>query len=347
MILKYLILAAKGFAWILVACVAAFLIAALFYRDTPVAEIEAKWATPPSQFAELDGLRVHYRDEGRGPAIVLLHANYANLYMWEPWAAALKDRYRVVRFDLSAHGLTGPDATRDYSLERSAATLGRLLDYLHIDKATLAGTSLGGTVAMHYTVAHPERVERLILISPGSLEKDVRGRSTPRPVPRLADLLILVTPRALARFLLASNYGDKSKVTEAGVNEWYEFWLREGNRRAMLDRLRQYVSGDVEHTIAAVKVPVLLLWGEKNPRVPVALAYEFRKLLTGSPQVKLQILPGVGHMAVQEAPLETARIVREYLDAANNVAAAAPGALKTSVGASGGTPPPPPETRGS
>ena len=328
MIFKYLKMAAMGFGWILVASVAAFLIAALFYRDTPVAELEAKWATPPSQFVALDGLRVHYRDEGQGPAVVLLHANYANLYMWEPWAAALKDKYRVIRFDLSAHGLTGPDATRNYSLERSAATLGRLLIYLHIDKATLGGTSLGGTVAMHYTVAHPERVQRLILISPGSLEKDVRGRKSPRPVPKLADLLILVTPRALARFLLASNYGDKSKVTEAGVNEWYEFWLREGNRRAMLDRLRQYVSGDVEAKIAAVKVPVLLMWGEKNPRVPVALAYEFRQLLTGSPRVELKILPGVGHMAVQEAPQETARIVREYLDAADSASTSAANSVR-------------------
>ena len=342
MIIKYLKVAVKGLLWIVSAAVAALLVASLFYRDIPASVLEAKWATPPSKFVVLDGLRVHYRDEGQGPAVVLLHANYANLYMWEPWAAALKDKYRVIRFDLSGHGLTGPDATRDYSLERSAATLGRLLDYLKIDKATLGGTSLGGTIAMHYTVAHPERVERLILISPGSLEKDVRGRKTARPVPRAADVLIMVTPRALARFLLASNYGDKSKVTEAGVNEWYEFWLREGNRRAMLDRLRQYVSGDVERTIAAVRVPVLLMWGEKNPRVPVALAYEFQTLLTGSPQVDLKILPGVGHMAVQEAPAETSHIVREYLDAAQTEAGA-----RTSGAVSAGTLPPLPGTPGS
>ncbi len=341
MFIKYFKYAGKGLLWILAASVAAFLIACLFYRDIPASVLEAKWATAPSKFVVLDGLRVHYRDEGRGPAVILLHANYANLYMWEPWAAALKDKYRVIRFDLSGHGLTGPDATRDYSLERSVATLGRLLDYLKIDRATLGGTSMGGTVAMHYTVAHPERVERLILISPGSLEKEVRGRKTARPVPKAADVLILVTPRALARFLLASNYGDKTKVTEAGVNEWYEFWLREGNRRAMLDRLRQYVSGDVEGKIAAVKVPVLLMWGEKNPRVPVALAYEFQKLLTSSPHVDLKILPGVGHMAVQEAPAETARIVRDYLDAAPAAAEA-----RTSVAVSAGTPQPLPGSPG-
>lgn len=291
-------------------------IAALVYRDTPAAAVDAKWATPPSRFIEIDGVRVHYRDEGQGPAIVLVHANYASLFMWEPWAAALKDRYRVVRLDLTAHGLTGPDPSGDYSLPRTVAMFGQFVDALGLQRFTLGGTSLGGTVAMHYTVAHPARVERLILVNPGSLERDVRGRSTPREIPRIADLFAYVTPRFLASGLLNSSYGDRSRLTDAVIDEWYEMWMREGNRPAMLARLRQYVSGDVEGKIGAVRVPVLLLWGEKNPRVPVALAYEFRKLLTGAPEVRLQILEGVGHMAVHEAPQETARRVRAYLDAA-------------------------------
>jgi pimeloyl-ACP methyl ester carboxylesterase len=246
---------------------------------------------------------------------VLIHANYANLMMWEPWAAKLKDHYRVLRFDLTAHGLTGPDPTRDYSLRRTVQTFEGLLAKLNItDPITLGGISVGGTVAMHYAVLHPERVQRLILVNPGSLEKDVRGRATPREVPRFGDLLTIVTPRWLAAGLLKSSFGDKSKVTDAMIEEWYRPWLREGNRRAMLDRLRQYVSGDVEGKIRSVSVPVLLLWGEKNRRVPVALAYEFQKLLVHAPSVQLEVLKGVGHMAVHEAPEQTASLVRDYLD---------------------------------
>ena len=296
---------------------AALLVCALpFYRDTPAAQLEAKWATPPSRFLMVDGVRVHYRDQGTGPVVVLIHANYANLFMWEPWAAALQDKYRVVRFDMTAHGLTGPDSTGDYSLQRTVGTFEKFADQLGLTTFTMGGTSLGGTVAMHYTVKHPERVQRLILVSPGSLEKDVRGRRTPRAVPRVADLFAYITPRWMASGLLKVSFGDKRKVTDAMVDEWYEMWMRDGNRQAMLDRLRQYVSGDVEQTIGNVRVPVLLLWGEKNPRVPLALAYEFQKLLVRSPEVKLEILKGVGHMAVQEDPVNTARLVRAYLDAA-------------------------------
>jgi pimeloyl-ACP methyl ester carboxylesterase len=328
MIIKYFRLAFKGLLWILGALVASFLVASLFYRDIPAAELEAKWAGPPSQFIEIDGLRVHYRDEGSGPPLVLLHANFANLYMWERWAAELKGRYRVIRFDLSGHGLTGPDASNDYTLERNVKTFGLLLDRLNVQRAVLAGTSVGGTIAMHFAVRHPERVERLILISPGSLESRVRGSSKPPQIPSAVNALTMVTPKALARYMLTSNFGDPTKVDDALVDEWYLFWRREGNRRALLDRLRQYVSGDVEKTIASVKVPVLLLWGEKNRQVPVRNAYEFRKMLTAAPSVTLHVLPGIGHMAVQEAPAETARLVREYLDTARpvsgNEAAASP-----------------------
>ena len=123
------------------------------------------------------------------------------------------------------------------------------------------------------------------------------------------------TLNGIASGLLKSSYGDRTKVTDAVIDEWYEMWMREGNRRAMLANVRQYVSGDVEGKIRSVRVPVLLLWGEKNPRVPLPLAYEFQKLLVNAPSVKLEVLKGIGHMAVQEAPDETARIVRQYLDA--------------------------------
>ena len=301
--------------------------------------------------ATLDGIETRYEVLGAGPALLMFSPGGFDATV-EKWSTLgvyarikplvhLAQRFQCIVFDRRECGQSGgrvePLGWPDYVAQGRA-----LLDHLGIERAHLMGGCMGCSPVTAFAVAHPERVERLILISPGSLEKDVRGRKTARPVPRAADVLILVTPRALARFLLASNYGDKSKVTEAGVNEWYEFWLREGNRRAMLDRLRQYVSGDVERTIAAVKVPVLLMWGEKNPRVPVALAYEFQKLLTGSPQVDLKILPGVGHMAVQEAPVETSRIVREYLDTAQTGAGA-----RTSGAVSAGTPPPLPETPGS
>ncbi|NBP08119.1 MAG: alpha/beta hydrolase, partial [Gammaproteobacteria bacterium] len=239
------------------------LVGAAVYRDVPASEVEAKWARPPSKFVVIDGVRLHYRDEGRGPAVVLLHANYSSLFMWEPWVAKLRDDYRVIRVDLPAHGLTGPEPNGNYTLERIQTLFERFVDERGLGRFTVVGTSIGGTVAMRYTAAHPERIERLVLISPGSLEARVRGRTTPANVPRVADLLGYVTPKAFTRFLLTNDYGDPARLSDAVTDEWYDMWMREGNRLAMINLLRQYVSGGVEDKIRAVKVPVLLIWGEK------------------------------------------------------------------------------------
>ena len=307
----------KGLTWVGIALAALFVIGALVYRDTPAAKVEAKWAKPPSQFIMIDGVRMHYRDEGEGPVVVLLHANYSSLFMWEPWVAALRDRYRVVRVDLPAHGLTGPEPNGIYTLERIQSLFEQFVDARGLTRFTVVGTSIGGTVAMRYTADHPDRVERLVLISPGSLEPRVRGRTTPANVPKIADVLGYILPKSFTRFMLTNDYGDPARVSEAVVDEWYEMWMREGNRLAMINLLRQYVSGGVEDKIRAVSVPVLLIWGEKNKRVPLALAYETRDLLVRSPEVRLEVLPGIGHMLVQEAPEESSALIRRYLDAAN------------------------------
>lgn len=284
------------------------------YRDVPASEVEARYGGPPSRFIEIDGVRLHYRDEGEGPVIVLLHANYSSLFMWQPWVEALRARYRVIRLDLPAHGLTGPEPNNDYRLERIQFLFEGFVDALELPAFSIAGASIGGTVAMRYAVDHPQRIRHLVLISPGSLEPRVRGRTTPAELPAAANVLGYVMPRAFTEYLIANDYGDPSRLDPAIVDEWYAMWMREGNRLAMLSLLRQYVSGGVEDKIRAVRVPVLLIWGGANRRVPVALAYETQSLMQSAPGIELEILEGVGHMLVQEAPEASAEIIVRYLD---------------------------------
>ena len=307
-----------GLAWAVGGLVAlvliAFAVAAWIWRDIPAEKLEARYATPASQFAEIDGARIHYRDEGQGPAVVLIHANFASLIGWDPWAEMLKDRFRVVRFDMTSHGLSGADATGDYSLPRTVSLMERLLERLEAERCAIVGTSLGGTVAMHYTVRNPGRVAGLVLISPGSLEPDVRGRRAPARMSPAAGIVRWITPRWLPEFMLTTGFGDSSKVSDQLVDRWHDLWRLEGQRTAQLERLRQYISGDIEDLIGQVSAPVLIQWGEENPQVRVELAGELARLLKNSPQVETIIYPGVGHMAIQEAPLKTAADAGGWLD---------------------------------
>ncbi len=282
-------------------------------RDNPAAELEARYGGPPSKFITVNGVRMHYRDEGSGPVVLLLHANFSNLLDWEPWVATLSDRYRVVRFDMTSHGLTGPDPTGDYTLARTLQLTEGFIDALGLQKLTIAGTSLGGTIAIHYTARHPERVERLVLLSPGSLEgKERRARGG---VPKAGYVLKYILPRALPRFMLSSGFGDPAKLPESLVDRWYDLWLREGQREAQLDRLSQYKAGDIEGLIRSLRVPVLLLWGELNTTAAFSQSFTFRELLAGTPALKFIAYPGLGHMALQEDGARLGRDMRAWLDA--------------------------------
>lgn len=305
-------------------------------RDIDPAKLEAKYAKPPSQFIDVDGVRIHYRDEGEGPVVVLLHAHYASLFMWDPWVEALKANHRVIRFDMTSHGLTGPDASGVYTLERTVQLFSDLVDRLGVDRFALAGTSMGGTVVMHYAARNPERVDRLLLLSPGALNKRVRGRSTPPDIPKVFDIFAHVTPRWMVKGMLKFGFADDAKITDALVDEWWDLWRREGNRKADLTRARQYISGDIDSVIGRIRAPVLVMWGDKNPQVTPDQAEELKRLLVNSSWVEVRMLPNLGHMAVQEDPEGTARIAKAFFDAT------LPAPTGSAVGASGETPPPPP-----
>jgi pimeloyl-ACP methyl ester carboxylesterase len=311
--MKYLRIA----GWILGGLIAtvfmAFLVAVWVYRDIPADVLEARYANSASRFMNVAGVRIHYRDEGPrdAPAIVLVHANFASLLGWESWSAALRDSYRVIRFDMTSHGLTGPDPTGDYTLERTLELTEKFIDAMGLKTFSLGGTSLGGTVAVLYTVRNPGRIDKLILLSPGSLEgKKQKERGD---VPDWAYILKYILPRALPKFMLTSGFGDKSKLTDELIDRWYDLWLREGQREAQLDRLRQYESVDIQSVFRSIDVPVLLLWGEANTTADFEQAAEVQRLLENAESLNFISYPGVGHMAVQEAGAQIAVDVRAFL----------------------------------
>ncbi|UCH10746.1 MAG: alpha/beta fold hydrolase, partial [Fidelibacterota bacterium] len=121
-------------------------------------------------------MEVHIRDQGTGPAVVLLHGMFSSLHTWDGWVEALQDSFRMIRLDLPGFGLTGPRPDADYSLSEYVGFMDALLDELGVERAILVGNSLGGGIAWEYSLAHPSRVEGLILIDAVGYPRD----STPR-----------------------------------------------------------------------------------------------------------------------------------------------------------------------
>lgn len=288
----------------------AALLSFFFYKDIPLPALIPVYGAAPSAFADIEGMPVHYRLEGQGPPLILLHGTGASLHTWQGWVEALKDHYMILRFDLPGFGLTGPHPEKDYSTEMYMRMIDGLTSRLGIDTFYLAGNSLGGKIAWEYAALNQDKVQKLILI-------DASGYPNQNPPSlgfRLAQSRILkhivryVTPKPLIRKSLLEVYLDSGKVTKPLVEEYHTLLLREGNRQAFIDRMQMGYRSN-QWKLGRLKMPVLIMWGKHDRWIPVEHAYAFQQDIPGS----IVRLYEAGHVPMEELPQATAEDAMTFL----------------------------------
>jgi len=310
----------KALAWALAALLvaAAVGVALSWAPDLPLSALRARWAPPPSAFIEVGGLKVHYRDEGPRDdllPIVLLHGTSASLHTWEGWSAVLRNTRRVVSFDMPGFGLTGPNASGDYSDAMYVRFVLAMLDALKLQRVVLGGNSLGGAIAWETAVAAPDRVLQLILV-------DAAGYAfVPKVVPlgfriamspALSALTDRVLPRSAVEDSVRSVYGHPERITPELVDRYAAITRREGNRRALGQRMAQIDRGENAASVATLKLPTLILWGGQDRLIPPENAARFGRDIKGSTVVMFDDL---GHVPQEEDPQRTVAAVQRFLAA--------------------------------
>ena len=215
-------------------------IQAAVYADISVNALKKDYANEHSKFIEIDGMQVHYRDEGKGFPIVLVHGTASSLHTWNDWTTALRKTNRVIRMDLPAFGITGPNANAEYSIKSYTNFLQKLLTELDVHKFHLAGNSLGGNIAWNYAAEHPDKVQKLILVDASGLptNKPQPAIFTMAKTPLLNSLFLYVTPKFFIKKNMEEVYADKTKVTDELITRYHKMALREGNRQAFIDRAK-------------------------------------------------------------------------------------------------------------
>lgn len=303
-------------AVLIVVIVLAGLAAWLYAPDKPRAALEAEYAPPPSQFMQVAGLRVHVRDTGprTAPAILLLHGFGASLQTWDAWATRLETEFRVVRLDLPGFGLTGPDKVTspegDYTDARAMVVLATLMDQLGLQRATVAGHSMGGRIAWTFAALRPERVERLALLAPDGFASAGFAYGVAPKVPLLLRALPYVLPTALLRPTLAAAYANPAMVTDDLVRRYRDMLLAPGVRAAIVARTGQQVLVDPVPLLRRIQAPTLLLWGQQDAMIPATNAADYQKAMPGA---GLTVFPGVGHLLHEEAPDASVQALRTFL----------------------------------
>lgn len=275
--------------------------------DAPAADLQ----TGADRFVEAAGATWRVREDGPAdaPAIVLIHGFSHSLETWDQWADDLSADYRVIRFDLPGHGLTGARADGAYSVTDTVSQVAALLNEVAPERFVMGGSSLGGLVAWRYAADNPDRVEGLVLVSPGGYPMHGVG-DEPAPIPLPVRLYLTTAPEVAVRSATRMLYADPDKVTDEQVTRIRAMMQSPGVAEALIARLDLFTLPDPEPDLARVEAPALILWGATDVMIPVENAARFEAAM---PNARAVVLENVGHMPMEEAPQDSVMVVRNFL----------------------------------
>jgi pimeloyl-ACP methyl ester carboxylesterase len=270
------------------------------------------------KYVDLHGDRAAYLDEGHGEVILLLHGMAGSSQTWRSVLRPLSRKYRVIAPDLLGHGNSAKPRS-DYSLGAFAVWLRDLLDELGVAQATVVGHSLGGGVAMQFVYQHPDYCQRLILMNSGGLGQDVGWtlRLLSAPGAELIMPIIAPPPVLTAGERIRTWFGKLGVQSPRGAEIWnaYSSFADAETRQAFLRTLRSVVDyrGQAVSALNRLHVtamPVMAIWGDHDAIIPVAHAYAVHE---ARPDVRLEVLTGVGHFPQVERPTEVVDLIDDFI----------------------------------
>ncbi len=284
----------------------------LWTPDMDASELQRKYLANPGDLIDMAGTRLHVRDTGpRGaPAVILVHGFGASLQTWDAWTAVLEVDHRVVRLDLPGSGLSPPDTSGNYADDRTIELLMALQDRLKLPRSSFIGHSIGGRIAWKFAALHPERVDRLVLVAPDGFASPGFAYGQAPEVPWVLGAMRYVLPKALLKMNLEPAYADPAFLTDAVTTRYHDLLLAPGARQAMLMRMKQTVLVDPLPLLRRIQAPTLLVWGEQDAMIPIGNSADYLKAI---PNVRLEAIPGAGHLPQEEAAERSIEGVRAFL----------------------------------
>ena len=279
-------------------------------------DARAKYADPAGHIAKIDGVEVYYKDEGKGPVILMIHGSSSSLKTYDLIAAKLIDRYRVIRFDIPPLGLSGPVSDEDIKRLEPTDIPQKLLAQLAVKDTACVGVSSGGTNCIYLAAKNPGLVNHLILSN--SPSDPVEGARPTRTIKLDAETKKAsdagFKTRAYWDAFFEVNSGDPSRITPAIREQYYDFNRRPPDKNLLFLSAKVFEHEKALALMDKVTVPTLLVWGEQDPLLPHAAADVLAKYLAHA-QISKLFLPDVGHYPPLEVPERYAQIIAAYLEA--------------------------------
>ena len=269
-----------------------------------------------SRFADVDGARIHYIDEGAGPVLLMLHGNPTWSYVFRHLVTSLRDRFRCVVPDLPGFGLSVAPPRYDFLPETHARLVGVFVDRLGLGSFTPVVQDWGGPIGLSLASRVPDRIERLVIGNTwcwpvnGDLHFELFSRLMGGPIGKFA------IRRCNAFVNLFVPAGIKRRRVDAAILEPYRRPLSTPERRMpsyifprCILRSHAFLAAAQASLGALAQKPVLIVWGDADIAFRAKERERFEALF---PRHRTVILSGAGHYIWEDAPDEIASALADW-----------------------------------
>lgn len=269
---------------------------------------------PDEKYVNLNGVSLHYEQEGLGRPVILLHGFLTHSALWRNIVPTFTYGYTLYSLDLMGSGISEKPHDQTYSIDTHVAQVSKLIDEFHLDNAILIGHGVGAAIAMVYTVRNPTKVHKLVIMNAPLYPGYSATGLWLLKLPLVGG--ILTNDWFIQRTLRGGAF--KPDSWQESVLDMYLQPYREdpGARVALLKQVKELnldpvLEKEVIPALPTLQVPTLILWGANDPYVSLDVG---KQVDTAIPNDEFPVILNTGHYEMEERPEETRAVIKEFLD---------------------------------
>jgi len=236
-----------------------------------------------------------YIEKGKGPTLLLLHGLFGELSNFDGIINHFSKNYRILVPSLPILDSELKDTHLDFLTDYVA----QFITYKSLDKLTLVGNSLGGHIALIYTLSHPQKIDKLILTGSSGLFEQAMGDTFPRK-----------SDYDFVKIKTAETFYDPAVATKRLVDHIFEIVNDRGKLLRIIRMARSTINRNLRNDLSSIQQPTLLIWGKNDTITPAFVGEDFDKLL---PNSNLYLIDQCGHAPMMEHPKIFNQLMEDFL----------------------------------
>lgn len=240
----------------------------MFKRDLPLETVKHNYSDEESEFILIDGVDIHYKDEGDGTPLVLVHSLDTTLMDWDGWIEHLQEDFRIIRLDLPGFGLSDCPDEFDFQKDSYIYFLKKFIAALRLENVIVGGVAWGADLAWHYATLSPYLIDKLVLINPSDhpnyhppFYQNMSKHPLGSWIYRWSASKRIIKKRAKKWFQ------NQEALNEEMLERFQDMLLREDNRKAFI-KINKSSQKNRYERLSSLEIPTFLMCSDalgKNP----------------------------------------------------------------------------------